>query len=214
MIDVPGGERLPGVDGQAGVIITGSHAMVTKRLPWSERAAQWLRDAVSRGVPVLGICYGHQLLAHAHGGTVGNNPRGSELGTVEVAREEEAGTDRLLSVLPAAFPAHESHTQSVLSLPPGAVRLASNGWDANQAFRIGARAWGVQFHPEFDSEIVRSYIAFDRKMLAAEGQDPDTLEKTAADNPLGARLLSRFAALCRKTDDGGSAQQVDPTRRS
>jgi GMP synthase (glutamine-hydrolysing) len=197
VIDLPAGESLTDVDGHAGVIVTGSHSMVTDRLPWSERAADWLREAVSRRMPVLGICYGHQLLAHAHGGTVGINPRGSELGTMEIEREPEAGPDELLDALPTRFAVHESHTQSVLSLPAGAIRLASNAWDPHQAFRIGERAWGVQFHPEFDSEIVRSYITAERDLLLAEGQDPGTLHGTVSDNPLGSRLLRRFAALCR-----------------
>ncbi len=205
VIDAPAGESLPepgrdgpgGPDAPAGVIITGSHSMVTEMLPWSVRAAAWLREVVARDVAVLGICYGHQLLAHAHGGAVGNNPRGTEVGTMQVTRDAGAGPDDLLDGLPATFSAHESHTQSVLSLPPGAVRLASNEWDSNQAFRLGSRAWGVQFHPEFDAEILHGYIEAERAMLAAEGQDADALDRTVKDGPLGSQILRRFADLCR-----------------
>src|SRR5271157_4820969 len=66
VVDLPAGDALPSSDGEAGVIVTGSHTMVTERKDWSERAAEWLRNAVSRRLPVLGICYGHQLLAYAH----------------------------------------------------------------------------------------------------------------------------------------------------
>ena len=69
-----------------GVVVTGSPAMVSERAEWSERAARWLAGVVREdAVPVLGLCYGHQLLAHALGGDVGPNPRGREMGTVEVA---------------------------------------------------------------------------------------------------------------------------------
>src|SRR5690606_40927594 len=69
-------EPLPDPGGIAGAVVTGSPAMVTDRLPWSERTAEWLRRAVAQGTPVLGVCYGHQLLAHALGGVVAANPRG------------------------------------------------------------------------------------------------------------------------------------------
>ncbi len=198
VIDVPAADELPPLDGARGVIVTGSHTMVTERRDWSERAADWLRNAVSDGVAVLGICYGHQLLAHAHGGEVADNPRGREFGTVEVELDEAARTDALLGELPRAFPAHEGHTQSVLRLPPGAVRLASNAWDGNQAFRIGTRAWGVQFHPEFDADVVRTYVGHYRGLLSSEGQDPEQLSRGAQDNPFGSALLTRFVRLCRR----------------
>ena len=197
MIDVPTARELPPLDGAAGVIVSGSHTMVTERRDWSERAAAWLRGSVSRGVPVLGICYGHQLLAHAYGGEVGDNPNGREFGTVQVELAEAGRADELLGELPGAFHAHEGHVQSVLRLPRGAVKLASNAWDGNQAFRIGARAWGIQFHPEFDADVVREYVRHYRAKLSAEGQDPDALEKSAADNPLGGVVLRRFVRLCR-----------------
>jgi len=197
VIDVPARADLPPLDGAAGVIVSGSHTMVTERRDWSERAAVWLRGAVSRAVPVLGICYGHQLLAHACGGEVGANPKGREFGTVQVELEEAGRTDELLGELPGTFPAHMGHAQSVLRLPPAAVRLASNAWDGNQAFRIGPRAWGIQFHPEFDADIVREYVDHYRAELSAEGQDPETLGRTAADNPLGGMILRRFVRLCR-----------------
>src|SRR5271157_3915438 len=195
VVDPFRGEPLPALNGHAGIVITGSHTMVTERMDWSERAADWLRDAVNAGVPILGICYGHQLLAHALGGEVGNNPKGAEFGTVEVAFEEPARSDTLLGGLPSRMRVHESHTQSVLRLPPCAVRLASNTWDPNQAVRFGPAAWGVQFHPEFDSEIVREYIQHYRSLLSAEGQDPARLAETTAADSAGSLVLRRFAEL-------------------
>ena len=68
----------------AGVVVTGSPAMVSECEPWSVRAGAWLAAATLAEVPVLGICYGHQLLAQALGGRVGANPRGRSIGTVTV----------------------------------------------------------------------------------------------------------------------------------
>ncbi len=91
VIDVEHDEPLPTREGFAGVFVTGSGAMVTDQLPWSEASAAWLRDAAHAGLPLLGICYGHQLLAHALGGQVGYNPAGREMGTVDVALQPDAG---------------------------------------------------------------------------------------------------------------------------
>ena len=78
------GEALPHDDTVSGVVVTGSSAMVSHREAWSERTAGWLARAVDAGTPILGICYGHQLLAHGLGGEVGPNPRGREIGLHEV----------------------------------------------------------------------------------------------------------------------------------
>jgi GMP synthase (glutamine-hydrolysing) len=197
VVDVPRKEPLPALNGHAGIVITGSHTMVTEQKDWSEQAAAWLAEAVREELPVLGICYGHQLLAHSLGGEVGNNPKGREFGTVEVALEEAGLNDDLLGCLPPRARVHVGHTQSVLRLPPGAVRLASNSWDPNQAVRFGPAAWGVQFHPEFDAEIVREYIEHYHGVLSAEGQDPARLIVTATEETSGPLLLRKFARLVR-----------------
>ena len=179
----------------AGVVITGSHDMVTERQPWSERAAAWLPGLVERGIPTLGICYGHQLLAHALGGEVGDNPNGREFGTVTVELTAEAADDPLLGGLPARLPVQVCHTQSALTLPAGARRLAHGSREANQAFVVGEAAWGVQFHPEFDAEVVTTYIEHYAERLRAEGQDPDALSAGCCDTPVGTTILRRFGQI-------------------
>jgi GMP synthase (glutamine-hydrolysing) len=170
--------------------------MVTERLPWSETTAAWLRGTVEAGVPVLGICYGHQLLAHAFEGRVDNNPRGRHIGTVDVTLEPDGEGDALLGMGEPALHVPVSHMQAVLELPSGARRLARAALDENHAFAIGDRAWGVQFHPEFDAAIVRGYVAARRAQMLAEGLDPDAIERLARDTAHGPRVLSKFAALC------------------
>ena len=78
-----------------------------------------------------------------------------------------------------------------------AVRLATNTRDINQAFRVGRDAWGVQFHPEFDAEIVQAYIDHCRVKLIAEGQDPDRLIRESSDTAVGSEILRRFAGVMR-----------------
>lgn len=197
VVAVAQGEDLPAPDAPAGVVVTGSSAMVSDREPWSERTGEWLARAAQRGTPLLGICYGHQLLAHALGGEVGRNPRGREIGTVVVRRLEVAQRDPLLGVWGPAEPAHVTHLESVLALPAGAVRLAESDLDPVQAFSVGERAWGVQFHPEFDAVTVRAYIAARRDRMRAEGLDPDALLARVREAPGGPLLLRRFADLIR-----------------
>ena len=158
VVDVEHGDELPSREGFAGVIVTGSAAMVPDRLPWSEHTAAWLRDAAHAGLPLFGICYGHQLIAHALGGEVGPNEVGREMGTVRIHLHPEAHDDPLFTGLPAPFAAQATHLQSVLRPPPGATVLAHNDHDACHAFRWGEAAWGVQFHPEFSAGHMLSLI--------------------------------------------------------
>lgn len=197
VVDVEAGERLPSTEGFAGVIVSGSKAMVTQRLDWSERTAAWLRDAVQAGFPVFGICYGHQLLAHALGGEVGDNPAGREMGTVSIALLPAAGDDPLFAGLPATFPAQVTHVQSVLRPPEAAIVLATSTRDACQAFRSGTSAWGVQFHPEFSTIHMRGYVAARRDALAAEGFDVQALLHDVAAAPVARQVLRRFVCHAR-----------------
>jgi GMP synthase (glutamine-hydrolysing) len=195
VIDAVAGDALPDPRKLRAVVVSGSPAMVTDRAPWSERAAQWLLDVVRAETPLLGICYGHQLLAHALGGEVGNNPRGRQIGTVDVTLTPEAIRDPLIGSLAPVSHLPVSHLQSVIRLPPGARLLASAPRDPNHAFAVGERAWGVQFHPEFNATIARGYIRERREALIAEGMDPVDLAAAAADTEDGVRLLRRFVEL-------------------
>src|SRR5690606_26984255 len=118
-VNVELGQTLPDADPDAiaGVIVTGSGAMVTERRDWSEHTAAWLRDAAHHGTPLFGICYGHQLIAHALGGEVGANANGREMGTVQVERHPDGNDDPLFAGIPTRFNAQATHLQSVLRLP-------------------------------------------------------------------------------------------------
>lgn len=193
--DENGGESLPSREGFAGVIVTGSGAMVTDRLPWSEASAAWLRDAAHVGLPLLGICYGHQLIAHALGGEVGYNPAGREMGTVDIDLQPDASDDPLFAGLPSRFVVQATHLQTVLALPEGATLLATSTQDTACAFRWGQAAWGVQFHPEFSTTHMRGYVRARREALAGEGLDAAFVEKSIRATPCARRLLRRFVSI-------------------
>ncbi|BAU57747.1 GMP synthase [Halorhodospira halochloris] len=196
VVDVEKGQPLPAVEEPSAVIVTGSPAMVSQRLPWSEQTAAWLAEAVAAATPILGICYGHQLLAHALGGRAGPNPNGREIGTVRVElNAAQARRDPLFEELPADFAAHVTHEESALKLPDSAVRLAYNGHEQNHAFRVGSSAWGVQFHPEFNAAITRGYIFHKRHDLYRERLAALDILRSVTETPHATRLLSRFAHM-------------------
>lgn len=189
------GDPLPDPSAISGVVVTGSPAMVTDRADWSEASAAWLARIVETdAVPVLGICYGHQLLAHALGGEVGANPNGRELGTVEVRHDAAAvaGDPVLLGV---SAPGHMSHSESVLRPPTDAQVLATTDLEAHAVLKFGPRQWGLQFHPEFDRDIMQRYVEARREVVAEEGLDPDALIGNAVETPVLTSVLERFAAF-------------------
>jgi len=187
------GEALPDPSEISGVVVTGSSAMVTDKAEWSERTAVWLRAVVTAQVPVFGICYGHQLLAYALGGVVGDNPNGREIGTVDIHLNDLGKQDALLGGLPTHFLAQASHSQSVLKLPEGAHVLASNKMDEHHAFSFGSCVWGVQFHPEFGTEYIHALIGDREAMIRSEGIDVEMLRSQVRETPLAYGLLKRFA---------------------
>ena len=189
------GESLPVIDDVAAAIVTGSPAHVTDLAPWNEIAAVYLRLLHEQQNPILGVCYGHQLLAWAFGGVVGFHPKGREIGTIDVELTREAASDLLFDKMPKKFSAQASHQQSVLSLPDEAVLLAKNSFDAHHAFRLGSSTWGVQFHPEFSAHVMSSYIRERRNDIAKEGLNVEELLARVEATPVPVSLLQHFSEL-------------------
>ncbi|MDT8437857.1 MAG: glutamine amidotransferase [Wenzhouxiangellaceae bacterium] len=190
-------EALPLPADVGAVLVTGSPAMVSDKAAWSERTAGWLAEAHRFGLPMLGVCYGHQLIAHALGGRVGPNPKGRRMGRARLLTSAE--DDPLLGALPTQALFHVSHFEAVLEPPPRARVIATADHDPHHALHFGGRSWGVQFHPEFDGAITASYIRARAHVLQSEGHDPDSLlaelDPTPSGNRAGRAVLERFAQL-------------------
>lgn len=177
-----------------GVLISGSAAMVTDHAHWSEEAAAWLRGAIAANLPVLGICYGHQLLAHALGGEIAYLPGGREAGTVDLQVFPEAGEHPWLRDVPEYCQGNVVHSQGVRVLPPQARVLGRSQRDPHQIVLYAPRVMGLQFHPEFGGEFLRDCLTF---MAVREPSLKGLylqLAAAAKDTPRSLSILRNFAA--------------------
>jgi len=132
-----------------GVVVTGSRSSVYWDEAWIPPLVDYVAEAADAGCPVLGVCYGHQVLAEALGGRVAGMD-GFEIGYNEIRRTRD---DPLFDGIGDSFTAFTTHGDAVVELPPSATLLAENDRGVH-AFRDG-HCWGVQFHPEYDVETAR-----------------------------------------------------------
>ncbi len=149
------------LDGYQGVVCLGGamSALDDAEHPWLADVRKLLSHAVSKRVPLLAICLGAQLLAAATGGQVRRSPAGPEVGVQLVAKRDAASGDPLFGDLPWTPDVLQFHEDEVGLLPPTALLLASSPKCANQAFRVGDRAYGVQFHIETTPDVVLGWAA-------------------------------------------------------
>ena len=143
--------------------------------PWLVPTRALLAACVRDDVPVLGICLGAQLLALATGGRVERGPDGPELGVVLVEATPDGRDDAVVRRLGPHWHAPSGHHDAVTALPADSTLLASTPRYPHQAFRVGQRAWGVQYHPEVTAEVFADWMATDRAVLAAQGRTPEDL---------------------------------------
>ena len=168
------------------IITTGASGSTYDREPWSERAAAWLLRAVEADHPILGICYGHQLLAQALGGEVDRDPAGPELGTWPIRVLVD---DPLFDGMAPDISVHQAHFDAVVAPPPGATILAGNDHTPIQAMALGDRVRTVQWHPEFFAEATAGYV---RLYVRELGPDYERCLDSVRGLPDRGRLLRNF----------------------
>lgn len=154
-----------------GVAVTGSAASVYWDLEWIPPLKRWVADAVGADAPLLGVCFGHQLLAEALGGRVESMGR-YELGYHMIRHD---GRCRLFDGLEEWFVAFTAHSDAVAELPEGATAHAENPYSLH-AFACGS-AFGVQFHPEVDFETAQSLLI----QRGVDGRHVQRMFEVAAD---------------------------------
>ena len=177
------------------VLVLGGDQNVGEELehPWLHEEYDALRRIVESGTPLLGVCLGAQTLAHAFGGRVGR-AREVLAGFYETRLTDAGAADPVLGVLPHTFEAFNANAFT-FEVPEGATSLAEG--PLPQAFRIGPRAWGVQFHPEIRREHVLRWFEDDSTPRTPEEIAELLDEKLDTWQELGARLCRAFLATAR-----------------
>lgn len=167
----------PSVEADALVVLGGvMGADDDARHPWLADVRSLLASAVADDTPTLAICLGAQLLARAAGGEVARNaPAGPEVGLGEVRLRPGAAGDPLFGGLPPRLPCVQWHYDAVSALPPGAHLLADSAVHPYQAYRLGERVWGLQWHPEVTTPMAASWARSDDAGVRRQGLDPVAL---------------------------------------
>jgi len=200
------GEPRPSLDGIAGVVLFGSSYNVehADEQPFIKDARELTLEAIEREVPYLGVCFGAQLLAWSLDAAVKKAPA-REVGFEPIRLTAAASSDALLSHLADGDMEFQWHMDT-FELPLDATLLVSGDRVANQAYRVGDRTWGVQFHFELVRDEMEQWLdTFEREdgpLETSWGKSADTIRAEAdrylaAHERRGAEVFTRFARLAR-----------------
>jgi GMP synthase (glutamine-hydrolysing) len=192
------GDPLPAVQDVSALIVMGGAmgANDDLRHPFLTDLKDFIRQVVEAGIPYLGICLGGQLLAAALGAAVVSS-RWEELGSLTVSLSEAGRGDSLFSGMPTEFDTFQWHHDS-FDIPAAGVLLASSTACPHQAFRVGGRAWGTQFHPEVTEAIIRDWCAWDPATAArVDGLLGDFYRIESGYRTIAQRMLTNFLGVAR-----------------
>lgn len=191
------------VEGYSAVIIGGSKCSVFEDHSGLSSLAAAVRHAHAGKVPILGICFGAQLLAHFFGGTVVRDVQHREKGTYDLDMLPSASGDPLFSSMPKRFAAQCSHQDVIVTLPVGATALARSEDCPVQAFVMPGAVYGVQFHPErnrSDFEALRNRWIENNSWTDRIGAE--YLLRPLRESPEAEGLVARFVEM--------AAQEMQP----
>lgn len=171
-------------------LITGSKFDSFAETPWIVQLRDYIFQLYTQRKPMLGICFGHQVLAHALGGTAGRSDAGWGLGVMQYQIKEtlpfiDSGEDIALIV---------SHQDQVQALPPGAATVLSNDFCQYAAFQIPRNVLAIQGHPEFTVEYASDLLKIREESLPAEdvARARDTLSQLAPQGVRAANWMKGF----------------------
>jgi GMP synthase-like glutamine amidotransferase len=152
------GDALPSLDKCEAILIMGGPMNVyeTDKYPFLLKEEEFLREAIAKKIPVLGICLGAQILAKISGAKVYKSEK-KEIGWYRVALTESGQSDKLFKGIKGKFSVFQWH-EDTFDIPKSGVHLVEGDSVDNQAFRVGECAWGLQFHPEMISQLIKVWV--------------------------------------------------------
>jgi GMP synthase (glutamine-hydrolysing) len=181
------------LNGADAIIIGGSKWSVWEDVPNQPALIEVMKAAREKKTPMLGVCFGAQLIAHVFGGQVARDEEHAEWGTFMMETGDEAITDMLLADAPFSFPAMCAHHDRVTKLPPGAVLLASSARCPVQAFAIpGTDIYAFQFHPERSKADYEQLIQMKGKDYSADQSGLDAIKASLKETTAAESLLAKF----------------------
>lgn len=156
------------------LLIMGGPMSVNDADSWIKAELHFVKTVLARGIPVLGICFGAQLLAKALGASVAPGPK-FEIGMVPVSLTEIGRTDPVFGSMPWTFPVFQWHGEG-MTLPPGGTHLATSADFPVQAFRMKDRAYGLLFHLELEETGVRALCRECLQDVQRGGMSPEMIQ--------------------------------------
>jgi len=202
VVDAHRGEAMPDPRSASGVVVFGGsqHADDVERFPFLAAERDLLADATDRGVPVLGICLGGQILAMAMGASLAPAPV-REFGYTPITPTAEGRRDPVMSEWERGDRVFHWH-EDTFDLPEGATLLLAGEQVRHQGFRFGDHAWGVQFHPEVTRDVIEGWLGVAGDTAAKWGKTADEIraenDRYLPDEEKRAReMVRRFARVIR-----------------
>ncbi len=183
------GEK-PLIENNTAWIIMGSRYSAYDKLDWIDNLKSRIRLAVSNKIPILGICFGHQIICSALGADVSDNQEGWEIGSSKVSLTEEGLSSPLFEGFEESFFVYQSHHDVVSRLPKNMNLLCSNRFGV-QSVSFFDFVFGVQFHPEFSYEVMNAY--YDAR---TKGMDDDNFK--VLDRNEGSKIIDNFIKISLK----------------
>jgi len=183
----------------AGVILGGSGETYLSRdeadYPWLEQVKMYIQKVINSDIPVLGVCFGMQLIAKMNGARVVKEEGKGECGGYKIMLTENGKLDELMSAVPEQYTAHLGHQEIVTDVPDIFVHLAEGEVVKWQAMRLkGKRVWGVLFHPELNEVRMKERVNMYRN-YAANPEDVDATLATCTTTPYSQKILEQFCTL-------------------
>ena len=184
--------QFPSPENISGIIIGGSEYMLSSgNDPWVNRLKNYIENAAKKNTPILGVCFGHQLLGQTFGAEIKNkSPR--EFGTVTITLSEQGRKDKLFRGMDNQLEVLMAHGDIVDDLTPGIQSLAFNDYTQNQAIAINDNIRGVQFHPEFSIEIMKALLHAGKEDVSPKDVDIRAVNKHLRNTPDAKVVLNNF----------------------